>query len=106
VRARPLLLDAACKAGGAGMGYHRAGFDVIGIDIEPQPRYPFEFIQGDAVAFVREMGWMFDAFHGSPPCHDHTVLRSRSGLDGTGRLLAEFRSAFEATGRPCTSGAN
>jgi DNA (cytosine-5)-methyltransferase 1 len=97
---RPLLLDAACKAGGAGMGYHRAGFRVIGCDVEPQPRYPFEFVQADARALVEQLGWMFDAFHGSPPCHDHTSLRSRAGLNGTGHLLADFREAFEATGKP------
>lgn len=97
---RPILLDAACKAGGAGMGYRRAGFQVVGCDVEPQPRYPFQFLLGDALDVIRTMGWLFDAYHGSPPCHDHTTLRSRAGTNGTGHLLAAFRDAFTATGKP------
>ena len=65
---RPRLLDAFCCEGGAGMGYHRAGFDVVGVDIEPQPRYPFEFVQGDAIRFIAEHGHEFAAIHASPTC--------------------------------------
>lgn len=96
----PLALDAYCKAGGAGMGYARAGFDVIGVDIEPQPRYPFPFIQADALAFIRQMGWAFDLLTGSPPCHDHSPLKSRAGEKGTAWLLPATREAFEASGKP------
>lgn len=97
---RPLLLDAFCKAGGAGMGYHRAGFDVFGVDIEPQPHYPFPFIQADAIAFIEQMGWLFDVLTGSPPCHDHTSLKSRAGTNGTAWLLPRTRELFEASGKP------
>lgn len=69
------------------MGYHRAGFEVVGVDIDPQPHYPFEFHQGDAFKFLDEHWREFDAVHASPPCHDHSPLRSRSGVDGTGWML-------------------
>lgn len=71
---RPRLLDLCCKADGAAMGYYRAGFDVVGVDIEKQLHYPFEFHQGDA------MEWSFDGFdavHASPPCKRFSALNNR-----------------------------
>ena len=79
------------------MGYHRAGFDVVGVDIEFQPNYAFEFIQGDALDFLdyfAEGSRGFDAVHASPPCRDHTRLISRWGTNGTGRLLRMTRAAL------------
>jgi DNA (cytosine-5)-methyltransferase 1 len=66
------LLDAFCCAGGASMGYHRAGFEVEGNDIAPHPRYPFRFHQGDAVEFIKEHGHEYDAIAASPPCQAYT----------------------------------
>ena len=68
------LLDLYCGAGGAGVGYHRAGFEVVGVDIAPQPDYPLTFHQGDALAYLVEHWRSFDAVHASPPCQASTAL--------------------------------
>jgi DNA (cytosine-5)-methyltransferase 1 len=96
---RPKLLDLFCGAGGAAMGYHRAGFDVVGVDIKPQPRYPFEFHRADALTFALDG---FDAIHASPPCQVFTAYRRRG--QGVGDdyldLIAPIRDRLAATGRP------
>jgi len=69
------LLDLFCGAGGAAMGYSRAGFDdIVGVDIHPQPNYPFEFVQADALEYLTEHGQEFDAIHSSPPCQRYSTL--------------------------------
>jgi DNA (cytosine-5)-methyltransferase 1 len=69
------LLDLFSGAGGAAMGYHRAGFEVVGVDIAPQPRYPFEFHQADALEYCAAHGQEYDVIHASPPCQRYTVGR-------------------------------
>lgn len=75
--ARPLLLDLFCGEGGCSVGYHRAGFDVVGVDKEPSKgrRYPYEFVQGDALEFFKENHHLFDVVHASPPCKSENPLR-------------------------------
>ena len=98
---KPRMLDLFCGAGGAAMGYHRAGFDVVGVDVKPQPRYPFEFHQADALMYLADADLdRFDAIHASPPCRDHSVLSALRGKAGTGWLLAATRQALIPTGLP------
>jgi DNA (cytosine-5)-methyltransferase 1 len=61
------LLDLFCGAGGAATGYYRAGYDVTGVDIKKQPRYPFEFHQADALEYLAQHWQEFDAIHAIPP---------------------------------------
>lgn len=63
-----------CGAGGAAVGYARAGFEVVGVDIAPQPNYPFTFHTGDALLFLTRHWRDFDAVHASPPCQASTAL--------------------------------
>jgi DNA (cytosine-5)-methyltransferase 1 len=99
---RPRLLDLFCGAGGAAMGYYRAGFEVVGVDIKPQPHYPFEFHQADALTFPLDG---FDAIHASPPCQAMTTMSNRhrgsGGLaDERVNLIPETRAAIAWVGVP------
>lgn len=94
---RVQLLDLFCGAGGAAMGYDLAGFEVVGVDIEPQPRYPFRFVQGDALTFPLDG---FDALHASPPCQAFTRLRGRYPDREYPDLISATRERLEASGKP------
>lgn len=102
---RPRLLDLFCGAGGAAMGYHRAGFDVLGVDINPQPRYPFPFMQADALKIL-EHWWIqqevgaFQAIHASPPCQAHTSLNVMWNAREHADLVGPTRDLLRQTGLP------
>lgn len=95
------LLDLFCGAGGAAMGYHRAGFDeIVGIDINPQPHYPFVLLQGDAMEFMACRDWsrFYDVIHASPPCQAYSTITP----DHTSHpdLYELIRWRLEQTGKP------
>ena len=97
------LLDLFCGAGGVAMGYHRAGFDeIVGVDIAPQPRYPFEFVQADALEYLTEHGQEFDAIHASPPCQGYSIMHNLPWLRGRdySLLLLPTLEMLEALGKP------
>lgn len=96
------LLDLFCGAGGAAVGYSRAGFDdITGVDIKPQKRYPFRFVQADALEYLAEHGSEFDAIHASPPCQAYSDLGKRNGnADQWPRLVEPVREMLIKTGKP------
>lgn len=113
---KPRLLDLFSCAGGAAMGYHRAGFDVVGIDVEYQENYPFAFLQDDALDVLRRKSDLdlrdafgltlddFDVIHASPPCQSYlnlgAVNRALGRTYDHADLIAATRLALIATGKP------
>ena len=97
---KPRLLDLFCCAGGAGMGYARAGFEVVGLDIDPQPRYPFQFIQGDVRDLPNFFLASFDAIHASPPCQAYTPLGALHPHKEYPDLVAYTRALLDGSGVP------
>ena len=96
---KPRLLDLFCGAGGASMGYYRAGFEVVGVDIKPQPNYPFKFYQADALTFPLEG---YDAYHASPPCQGYSATANLPWLKDKEYplLILPTRLMLHATGKP------
>lgn len=100
---RPLLLDLFCGAGGAAMGYHRAGFDVLGVDIKPQPSYPFAFLQGDALEYLKHSEWpkKIAAIHASPPCQAYSATKTNwNARKDHPDLLPQTRELLQSTALP------
>ena len=96
----PWLLDLFSGAGGAAYGYWLAGFNVLGVDIAPQPRYPFWFVQADALEFARDYGGLFDAIHASPPCQRYSTQTAMSCRANHPDFIAPTRSVLESSNRP------
>lgn len=90
-------LDLFCSAGGASMGAHRAGYEVTGVDIRPQPRYPFRFIQGDALGADLSG---FDLVMASPPCQAHSALKTMPNAKIHADLIPATREKLKAWGGP------
>ena len=96
----PRLLDLGCCQGGASEGYARAGFEVEGVDEHPQPRYPFKFIQADALEYVAEHGLEYDAVHSSMPCQGYSDTQRLHGKRWP-RLIAPMRLILMGLEHPC-----
>lgn len=94
------MLDLFCCAGGAAMGYHRAGFEVTGVDIAPQPRYPFRFVQADFHDLDSDYLAQFDAIHASPPCQGYSDLKARNKGRVYPMLVEPVREALRDSNRP------
>jgi DNA (cytosine-5)-methyltransferase 1 len=97
---KPRLLDLFCGAGGCSVGYERAGFDVVGVDIKPQPNYPFEFVQDDALVVLAGLADGFDAIHASPPCQAFTAYRRTGNVREYPDLITQTRSNLRTIGLP------
>lgn len=98
---KPKLLDLFCGAGGAGYGYHLAGFDVVGVDIEPMRDYPFEFHQADALEYLAAHGHEFDVIHASPPCQAYSSMQAIwKNVDEHPDLVEPTRELLLKVGKP------
>jgi DNA (cytosine-5)-methyltransferase 1 len=97
---RPRLLDLFCGAGGASVGYHRAGFDVTGVDNKPHPDYPFEILIDDAMTVVRDRDYLdtFDVVAGSPPCPRYSRITPEHTRHQHPDYLPPFRDAMKTWG--------
>lgn len=80
------------------MGYHRAGFDVTGVDVKAQPRYPFRFWRLDVLELEPWALAGFDAIHASPPCQAYSV--STRDRQSHPQMIAPVRALLKASGRP------
>lgn len=97
---RPRLLDLFCCQGGAGHGYHLAGFDVVGVDLHYQKHYPFQMIEADALMLTTDFLREFDAIHASPPCQGYSAMRHAPGAVGAPLLINATRAMLKDAGQP------
>jgi DNA (cytosine-5)-methyltransferase 1 len=97
---RPFLVDFFCCEGGAAMGYYRAGFDIVGVDVNPQRRYPFDFIQASYADVAEDLLSKADAVHASPPCQFVSELTPKASVGRHVNHIPEIRELLVASGKP------
>ncbi len=92
------VLDLCCGGGGAAMGYYRSGYAVTGVDLHPQPKYPFDFIQDDALNYAADHAHEYDLIHVSPPCQAFSAITPDRSKHIN--LIPAFRRILKASGKP------
>jgi DNA (cytosine-5)-methyltransferase 1 len=105
---KPRLLDLFCGAGGCSAGYAKAGFEVVGVDLQEQPRYPFEFHKGGSLGWLEfylatkewPCGGSFDAIHASPPCPGYSKLAAMHPGKSWPLLIAPVKDLLQQIGLP------
>jgi DNA (cytosine-5)-methyltransferase 1 len=99
---KPRLLDLFCGAGGCSVGYARAGFDVVGVDIEPHPDYPYRLVITDAMEILSDRVFLskFDVIHASPPCPRYSSITPDANRDSHPDLVPVVRRILNEFGRP------
>lgn len=101
---KPKLLDLFSGAGGCAVGYDRAGFDVLGVDLVPHPEYPYFFIQENALRtlgrLLTQPAFKVDAVHASPPCPRYSVATPKANRDKHPDLIGPVREMLRVWGGP------
>lgn len=93
------VLDLFCGSGGAGMGYHLAGFGVVGVDHNLQPRYPFKFVQADALEYLAAHGHEYDLIHASPPCQRYSRITRKEFRANHPDLIGDVQELLDSIGK-------
>lgn len=96
------LLDLCCGIGGASVGYNRAGFEIVGVDIKPQPDYPFELVVDNILNLTPEYLQEFDVIHASPPCQHYTKYNNtrKDFKKNYQDILEKTRALLKSSNRP------